>query len=359
MRKEMNGLTRQNGWAAALIRWYEKEKRDLPWRRTRDPYAVWISEIMLQQTRVEAVIAYFRRFLSAFPTVQALAEAPEQAVLKAWEGLGYYSRARNLHQAAKIVSGSLSGRFPASYAELRKLPGIGDYTAGAVASIAFSEATPAIDGNVKRVASRLFGIRENVDRPAVLHELRETLTKAIPDGQASSFNQALMELGATVCIPHVPRCEGCPLRLFCDAYAAGDAENLPILEPKKPPTAVDVTVCLMTIQSKILLFRRKERLLHNLYVFGLSEDCTDAQRAQDYWAERGLSLRFGAGLGEARHVFTHRVWNMRLLHFELLKEPDAAFLREFDALLADAAQLKALPLPTAMKAAKQAALKIL
>lgn len=352
-------MARRNGWADALIRWYETEKRDLPWRRTRDPYAVWISEIMLQQTRVEAVIAYYRRFVAAFPTVRALAEAPEQAVLKAWEGLGYYSRARNLHRAAKFVSGPMAGQFPATYTELRKLPGIGDYTAGAVASIAFGEATPAIDGNVKRVASRLFGIRENVNRPAVLRELRDTLANAIPDGQASSFNQALMELGATICIPRAPRCEGCPVRPYCDAYAAGDAETLPVMEPKKPPTAVDVAVCLMTIHDAILLFKRKERLLHNLFVFGLAQGCADAQSAQDYWQEHGLSLRFAADLGEARHVFTHRIWEMRLLHFELLEQPDAAFLREFDALLATPAQLKALPLPTAMKAAKQAALTIL
>ncbi len=352
-------MTPHNEWVPRLIGWYAQTKRDLPWRRTRDPYAVWISEIMLQQTRVEAVIGYYQRFLQAFPTVSALAEAPQETVLKAWEGLGYYSRARNLHSAAKQVASSLSGAFPVTYGELRKLPGIGDYTAGAIASIAFGEAAPAIDGNVKRVASRLFGIRENVNRPSALRGIRQTLTEAIPEGQASSFNQALMELGATVCIPRAPRCDNCPLTACCDAFAAGDADSLPVLDPKKPPTAVQLAVCLMTYENKILLFRRRERLLHGLYVFGLAEDAAAAQDAAAYWAQRGLSLRLIAAMGSARHVFTHRVWEMDLLHFRMTEKPSPAFLHEHDALLADSAQLKALPLPTAMKAAKQAALELI
>jgi A/G-specific adenine glycosylase len=358
-RKEMNDLTPHNEWVSLLLDWYAKAKRDLPWRRTRDPYAVWISEIMLQQTRVEAVIAYYRRFLQAFPTVHALAEAPQEAVLKAWEGLGYYSRARNMHKTAKLVAESPAGAFPNNYDELIKLPGIGEYTAGALASIAFGEAAPAVDGNVKRVASRLFGIRENVNRPSALRGIRDTLTRAIPKGQASAFNQALMELGATVCIPRAPRCEACPLAALCDAFSAGDADSLPVLDPKKPPVAVEVAVCLMTLENKILLFRRKERLLHGLYVFGLAEDAAGPDDAAAYWAQRGLKLRFVADMGGARHVFTHRVWEMKLLHFALTEEPSPEFLRGHDALLADSTQLKALPLPTAMKAAKRAALALL
>lgn len=349
----------QNTWVYALIDWYEAQKRDLPWRHTTDPYKIWISEIMLQQTRVESVITYYRRFLQAFPTVHALAAAPEEAVLKAWEGLGYYSRARNLHKAAKVVSETLSGGFPSTYDELRKLPGIGDYTAGAVSSIAFSQPVPAIDGNVKRVTSRIFGLRENINQPSMLRFIRETLTEAIPQGKASPFNQALMELGAMVCIPRSPRCDTCPLTAFCDAYAAGDADSLPIMEPKKPPQEIAVAVCLFTWQNKILLFKRKEKLLHNLYVFGLIEEITDPSDAQVYWTEHGLQTRFIAPLGTARHVFTHRIWNMTLLHFALSQAPHAAFLQEHDALLADREQLKALPLPTAVKAARQAALKLL
>jgi A/G-specific adenine glycosylase len=355
----MKRLTPHNGWAPELIRWYEAVKRDLPWRRTGDPYAVWISEIMLQQTRVEAVISYYRRFLQAFPDVRALAAASEDTVLKAWEGLGYYSRARNLHKAARTVSQTIGGVFPGSFAEIRKLPGIGDYTAGAIASIAFGEPVPAVDGNVKRVTSRLFGIRENVNQPAVLRMMRDRLTEAIPSGQASPFNQALMELGATVCIPRAPRCESCPLSDFCDAYAAGDAENLPVVDRKKPPREVSVAVCLTTYQNTVLVFKRKERMLQGLYVFALAEDLSSPADAQAYWADRGLETRFIARLGGAKHVFTHRVWNMDILHFELIRKPDAGFLAENDALLADQTQLKALPLPTAMKAAKEAALRIL
>ncbi|MBN1776893.1 MAG: A/G-specific adenine glycosylase [Clostridiales bacterium] len=352
-------MTPRNEWIPALLCWYETAKRDLPWRRTGDPYAVWISEIMLQQTRVEAVIAYYRRFLKAFPTIQALADAPQETVLKAWEGLGYYSRARNMHKAAKMICDSYGGVFPGSYAELRKLPGIGGYTAGAIASIAFGKPVPAVDGNVKRVASRLFGIRENVNRPAVIRVIRGALTGAIPDGQAALFNQALMELGATVCIPHTPHCETCPLAGYCDAYAAGDADSLPVIDRKKPPREVSVAVCLITHHNAVLVFKRRERLLQGLYVFGLAEDITDTAGAQNHLAERGLKTRFIADLGNARHVFTHRVWNMTIYRFELLKSPGAAFLRENDALLVEKKQLKALPLPVAMKAAKEAALKIL
>ena len=352
-------MTPKHGWASLLLKWYSQAKRDLPWRRTRDPYAIWVSEIMLQQTRVEAVIAYYRRFLRAFPTVRALAEAPQEAVLKAWEGLGYYSRARNMHSAAKQVAASPSGVFPNTYEELQKLPGIGEYTAGAIASIAFGEAVPAIDGNVKRVASRLLGIRENVNQPAVLRAIRETLTLAIPKGQPSAFNQALMELGATVCIPQAPRCETCPLVSHCDAFAADDADSLPVTDPKKPPKVITVAVCLMTYNNRILLFKRRERLLHGLYVFGLAEDAASPGEATGYWAERGLKIRFISDMGNARHVFTHRVWEMQLLHFELTQEPYPTFLRNHDALLADSVQLKALPLPTAMKAAKRAALELI
>ena len=355
----MENLTPQNGWADVLNQWYESAKRDLPWRRTGDPYAVWISEIMLQQTRVEAVIAYYNRFLQLFPDVHALAAAPEDAVLKAWEGLGYYSRARNLHKAAKAVSQSMGGVFPASYTELSKLPGIGDYTAGAIASIAFGEPVPAIDGNVKRVASRLMGIRENVNQPAVIRDIRNKLINAIPVGKASQFNQALMELGAMVCIPRSPRCEGCPIAYFCDANLAGDAESLPVIDRKKPPVEIAVAVCLMTYQNAVLVFKRRERMLQGLYVFGLIEEMSEPSELQAYWAEHGLQTRFAAALGNAKHVFTHRVWNMKILHFELKQKPSVSLLNDHDALLADREQLKALPLPTAMKAAKEAALKLL
>ncbi len=352
-------MTPNTPWVNELLRWYDRAKRDLPWRRTNDPYTVWISEIMLQQTRVEAVIAYYKRFLALFPDVHALADAPQEDVLKAWEGLGYYSRARNLHEAAKIVSHSMQGKFPSSYEELRKLPGIGEYTAGAIASISFGEPVPAIDGNVKRVISRLSGIRENINRPAVLRAMRTQLIHAIPEGKANPFNQALMELGATVCIPRAPRCEICQLTDYCYAYLAGDAPLLPVIDRKKPPVEITVAVCLMTYQNTILIFKRSERLLQGLYVFGLVEHIETPDAAHSYWAERGLSLQYTANMGDAKHIFTHRVWNMTLMHFSLTELPDQGFLDEYDAQMVNASQLKTLPLPTAMKAAKEAALTLI
>ena len=333
-------MAKDSGWNDKLIHWYETVKRDLPWRHTQNPYHIWISEIMLQQTRVEAVIAYYNRFLQLFPTIETLAEAPQDTVLKAWEGLGYYSRARNIHKAAQVISTTLSGKFPAAYDELLKLPGIGEYTAGAIASIAYGLPVPAIDGNVKRVFSRFKGIRENVNQPSVLRAMRRQLTDAIPKNKASVFNQALMELGATICIPRTPRCANCPLRNDCDACAAGDAEQLPVMDRKKPPQEVAVAVCLLTFKGSILVFQRKERLLQGLYVFGLIENTDTSQEAQHIWAERGLQMRFMADMGDAKHIFTHRIWNMNVFHFELTQKPNNAFLQEYNAQLVELAQLE-------------------
>jgi A/G-specific adenine glycosylase len=205
-----------------LLRFFDAEARELPWRDTRDPYPIWVSEIMSQQTRVETVVPYWRSWMEAYPTVEALAEADEGSVLKAWEGLGYYSRARNLHRAARMVRESLGGRLPASRDELRTLPGIGSYTAGAVASIAFGEAVPAVDGNVRRVTSRL------LDWPAPTPaELEEEAARWVPDDRPGDFNQALMELGATVCTPRAPQCGECPVASLCRALAAGTVTERP------------------------------------------------------------------------------------------------------------------------------------
>jgi A/G-specific adenine glycosylase len=203
-----------NAFQRDLCHWYRRHKRDLPWRRTRDPYAIWISEIMLQQTRVEAVIPYYERWLKAFPTVQSLATAPLHRVLKLWEGLGYYSRARNLHRASAIVAGK-------GFGDLQQLPGVGPYTAGAIASIAFDQRAPIVDGNVARVFARVFNIRANVKRPATQRQLWSLAETLLPARKCGEFNQALMELGALVCRPVNPRCDACPLRPACSA--PGDA----------------------------------------------------------------------------------------------------------------------------------------
>ena len=204
-----------------LLPWYERNARDLPWRHTKEPYRVWVSEIMLQQTRVEAVIGYYERFMEAFPTVQALAEADEARVLKLWEGLGYYSRARNLQKTAKLLTETQNGAFPDTAEALEKLPGIGAYTAGAVASICFEQPAAAVDGNVLRIIMRMTADDRPIDLPQVKKEIGEALCKVYPKGHCGAFTQALMELGACVCMPKSPKCEDCPTQSFCRAYKAG------------------------------------------------------------------------------------------------------------------------------------------
>lgn len=334
--------------------WYDATRRALPFRETRDPYAIWVSEVMLQQTRAETVIGYYRRFMEAFPTLQSLAEAEEQQVLKAWEGLGYYSRARNLHACARQVVSEYGGNFPQSIQALKKLPGIGDYTAGAVASIAFGVRTPAVDGNVERVVSRLMGIREDVGIPSVRRALRAEAEALVPEGRPGDFNQAMMELGARVCQP-APRCAECPVQSFCDAYAAGDADALPIKQRKAPQRVIPRGVALIRYEGRLLLQRREERLLQGLWCFpgfdGLDAGSEVAARLK----RLGIDARFIGEIGNARHVFTHIIWEMTLLSFEAESPacPPEGFL------WADRMVLDALPLPTAMKAAKEAGEKLL
>ena len=342
-----------------LAAWYRAARRDLPWRNTDDAYRIWVSEIMLQQTRVETVRDYYRRFLERFPDVFALADAPEEQVLKLWEGLGYYSRARNMQKAARIVAHECNGVFPNSAKALRALPGIGEYTAGAIASIAYHEPAPAIDGNVKRVASRVFGIRSPMESKASQALAYREIADILTTGEAGELNQALIELGATVCAPRKPRCEACPLQTLCDAYAEGDAETLPVMERKAPPRSIDIAVCLITYGQEVLLTRREARLLHGLYVFCLLEGETEPERVHSHWLDEGLDVDTPKILGVAVHVFTHRIWNMKLFHIAMRKLPDAEWLTAHQAMMADDNALERLPLPTAMKAAKVLAKEIL
>ena len=338
--------------AQLLLKWYDRVKRDLPWRRTQDPYCIWLSEIMLQQTRVETVKGYYARFLEWFPTVADLANAPQQQVLKAWEGLGYYSRARNLQKAAQQIMNLHGGVFPSTYEDILALPGVGPYTAGAIGSIAFGLCQPAVDGNVYRVASRFFGIREDVGVPRVQKEIQKLVKDSIPADRPGDYNQALMELGATHCCPGTPACDLCPWNEQCDACLEGDADVLPVHEKKKPPKQVDVAVCLLTHQGRIYVTRREERMLNGLYVFHLIEEETMPERVGEMLAESGFACHFVADLGEAKHVFTHRVWNMRILHFALDAVPPGAQM-------ADPEQFEQLPFPTAIKAAVAEARKLL
>jgi A/G-specific adenine glycosylase len=337
-----------------LLSWYDENRRVLPFRGTRDPYAVWISEIMLQQTRTDTVCGYYLRFMKRFPDVSSLAQADEQEVLKFWEGLGYYSRARNLHKAAKIIQDQYGGQFPTRYGGIRSLPGVGDYTAAAIASIAYHLPYPAIDGNLTRVLSRVHGIREDVDRPAVKQLIREAGEAEIDRDRPGDWNQALMDLGASVCVPGTPDCAACPLSSHCDACRQGDAALLPIRSAAKPPVPVDVGVGLIIAEGHVLTVKRESALLKGLWVFLLNEGDSAPEGMQKKAKQMGIDERAPIFLGEARHVFTHRIWNMKLYRIDLSDMP-----RRIAGQWADAQMLSDLPMPTAMKAARKAAMEIL
>ncbi len=239
-----------------LLKWYRKEKRDLPWRRTRDPYAIWVSEIMLQQTQVKTVLPYYERWLKAFPTVDKLAAAREDKVLKLWEGLGYYSRARNLRRAAEIVALELNGNVPDSMAEILKLPGVGRYTAGAVLSIAFGKKVPVLDGNVKRVLSRLFCLKENGKDSRSEKRLWAVAESLLPAKSVGDFNQALMELGASLCIPNKPLCLSCPLNNMCEAKITNRQDRFPPPKPSVPAKKIEVSAAVIIKNKKVYIQRR-------------------------------------------------------------------------------------------------------
>lgn len=334
--------------SALLLAWYDQNARTLPWRGIHDPYRTWVSETMLQQTRVETVRGYYERFLSRFPDVAALAAADEADVLKLWEGLGYYSRARNLHQAARQVMRDFGGEMPREVAQLRQLKGIGAYTAGAIASIAFDERVPAVDGNVIRVASRVMGIRENVGIPSVRRELEEKVDSLVPAARPGDFNQALMDLGSAICVPGTPNCDVCPLRAHCDAYDAGDAEDLPVLPQKNPPKPFDWDVLLIFSGEKVLMRQRTETMLHGLWVFPMLPGHTD--NPADFGAQMHMNLRNVRPAGDAKHVFTHQIWRMKLYQMDA---PDADAPKGYRFVTLD--EMNALTIPTAMKAAGKVA----
>jgi A/G-specific adenine glycosylase len=296
--------------ASRLLPWYHANKRALPWRDAvrGDPYAVWVSEIMLQQTRVEAVIPYFERWISLFPTIEELANSGEQEVLKAWEGLGYYSRARNLHRAAKIVAETHGGALPRDLHELRRLPGIGRYTAGAIASIAFGMDEPTLDGNLRRVFARLFDITEPADSPNGQRILWGLAAEHLPKGHAGDYNQALMDLGATICLPRNPRCLICPLMEVCAARAAGTQELRPVLKPKKETPHVVHAAGVIVQRGRVLLTRRpSEGLLGGMWEFPNGPVTGDPANglAKALKTAYGLQVRGADPLVVVEHAYTH------------------------------------------------------
>ena len=298
-----------------LLPWFYENRRDLPWRNDKEPYHIWLSEIMLQQTRVEAVKAYYARFLKELPTVASLAEAEDDRLTKLWEGLGYYSRVRNLKKAAIAVMQEHNGAFPKTYEEIRKLPGIGDYTAGAVCSIAFNQRTPAVDGNVLRVYSRLTDDDTPIDQPAIKKKAAEQLRAIYPE-QAGDFTQALMELGATVCGPNrKPDCENCPCREICLGYQNKNAEKLPVKSPKKNRRQEDMTVFVLCCDGRYALEKRDDSgLLAGLWQFPNTAGYLEPEQAIDFLKSRNIMVADILRQSEKKHIFTHIQWNMRGYH---------------------------------------------
>ncbi|MGQ9834232.1 MAG: A/G-specific adenine glycosylase [Candidatus Villigracilaceae bacterium] len=293
-----------------LLAWYRLHGRKLPWRDQRHPYAVWVSEIMLQQTRVETVIPYFERWMRRFPTLQALAAVSQQEVLQAWEGLGYYGRARSLHKAAQIVVNQYGGQLPRDPSALKKLPGIGPYTAGAIASIAFGLDVPTLDGNLRRVFARLFDVETPVDSPAGERLLLDLAAAHLPDGQAGDYNQALMDLGALICLPKKPLCASCPLQTFCLARARGVQEERPRRKPQPAVPHYTVTAGILRREGRVLLAQRPPKgLLGGLWEFpgGKQEDGESLQSClqRELQEELGIEVETGVQVGVFRHAYTH------------------------------------------------------
>ena len=344
-------MNRKN-FTKTILGWYDQGHRDLPWRRTQDPYRIWISEIMLQQTRAETVVSYYERFLSRYPTVQHLADAPEEELLKAWEGLGYYSRARSLQKAAKAIVSQYGGQLPSDLEKLRALPGIGDYTAGAIASIAFGIPAAAVDGNVERVLCRWDAITDEVGTPAVRRQIAARAQALVPCDRPGAFANAMMEMGATMCTPKNPRCLLCPVREGCMGFAQEIAQELPRKAKKKPQRVENRAVLLVFCDNRVLIVKRQEKLLGGLFVFPDVLEESDPARLCQALESLGIRAAYDERLGHARHVFTHLIWEMdvhAVVADEMTQVPGGQWVSRDE--------LAALPLPTAVKAARQWAME--
>ncbi len=331
-----------NALAEPLLAWYDENKRALPWRGTRDPYKIWVSEIMLQQTRVAAVIPYYQRWMAELPDVAALAAVEEETLLKLWEGLGYYSRARNLKKAACVLMEEYGGQFPRTHAELIKLPGIGAYTAGAIASIAFKERVAAVDGNVLRVAARTALLEGDIMDQRVRREMQARMDQATPGDRPGDFNQALMDLGATVCLPNgAPNCAVCPLASLCGAHALGREQELPVKRKKAPRRVEEMTVFLLFCQGRAALRKRGDTgLLAGLWEFPHVPGTLDEASAGAVLAAWGLSPLDWREKIEAKHIFTHVEWRMTGYLLDVMEAAG-------DFAWATAAQMEALAVPSA------------
>jgi A/G-specific adenine glycosylase len=333
----MDNMERKRYFSDGLLAWYRRGNRDLPWRRSRNPYYIWVSEIMLQQTRVETVIPYFERFIARFPTVEELAMAPEDDVLKLWEGLGYYSRARNLQAAVREVHERYGGIVPSDKEGVSGLKGVGPYTAGAILSIAYNKPEPAVDGNVMRVLSRYFLLEDDIAKPSTRVKIEKLAAELIPEGAAGDFNQALMELGATVCTPRSPHCLTCPVMAGCTGREEGREESLPVKTKAKPPRPEKRAVALLESvdadgrQRLLIRQRPQEGLLARMWELPHTEVAAHdaapgaglpqslAQLAA-HLGEEGILAEPGEWLMDAEHTFSHIRWDMKVYRFRLKQE---------------------------------------
>jgi len=331
----------------ALLEWFSANRRELPWRLSSDPYTVWVSEIMLQQTQIATVIPYYQRFLENFPTVTHLAHAPLERVLELWSGLGYYRRARFMHQAAQAVTIRFAGAFPRDYEGLRTLPGIGDYTAKAVLSIAFNQPCAVLDGNVARVVARLFELRGNLHQPAFRATVEVRLDRLLSREEPGNFNQAIMELGQTLCLPRLPRCSGCPVAKWCGGYRSGNAEAFPLPRPRRAAESHHLAVAVLRRGARVALARGlEEGLLDDLWNFPSAFGATPREalealreklarlirptRAQGGSSDSSSHLTVGAPVGEFRHSITYRVIHGRIYPVETYRACRRGALRWFE-----------------------------
>ncbi len=303
-------------WAGELLAWFDGNKRELPWRENKDPYRIWVSEIMLQQTKVEAVKPYFYSWMEKFPTVEALAAAPEEEVLKAWQGLGYYQRAKNLHQAVQEVCVQYGGAIPAEKKAFQSLKGVGEYTAGAVTSIAFGKPEPAVDGNVLRIFARLYAIRSDILQARTKKAITALVQQQLPLDRPGDFNEALMDLGAGICIPKAPRCENCPLDFCCESRRLGLETELPVRKKKGEVPVYHITAVILENDGMYLLHRRPDTgLLASMWEFPAVRTDTKEEGKEalkELLNEAGVSVRFSDSAPLAlSHVFSHQKWLMQ------------------------------------------------
>nr|WP_318001094.1 A/G-specific adenine glycosylase [uncultured Faecalibacillus sp.] len=327
-----------------LIQWYQQNKRGFPWRKDQDPYHIWISEIMLQQTTTETVIPYYIHFLEVFPTIEKLANASLEEVYKMWEGLGYYRRAKHLHESAQIIVDKYDGQFPREYDEILALKGIGSYTAGAISSIAYGKPVPAVDGNVLRIMSRYYLIKENIVELKIQKQIFKIVQELIQGHDASAFNQGLMDLGATICRPVHPQCSICPIQKKCQAYRYNQQEVLPISIKKIKKQEIGFITGIITYQNKFLLIQNPPGgLLENLYGFIQYDVESPYSFITSFQENYQQELKIHSYIKDIKHVFTHRTWFMHVYHFTLNHEIKGMYtLEEIQSLPLSTAHLKVL-----------------